>query len=165
MNNIQEFIDYWKSQDKNKPEKYKKIYLIYKKDNKNIDILDEDKIMNQFVLDNPFISFKEFKDIIIKNNLIDTNNKNYKIPYEFYLLSKILYENPTNENKIKEIGYKIYSYGDTKLMRFIYSILSIIHKQYNCSVIKGQNVIYDIYWSQIIENWKISKTLLSNIQK
>ena len=152
MNNIEEFISYWKNFDNNKPDKYLKEYKIYKKDNKNIDILDEDKIMQQFIIDNPFISFIEFKDIIIKNKLI----LGKKIPYELYIFSKSLYENPTNENKIKELGFKIYNYGDKKLMRLIYKILSIIHKEYKDAVVQGQNVIYDINWTPIIPDWKIN---------
>ncbi len=159
MSSIQEFIDNWKNKDKKQNEKYNKIYYIYKKDNLNIDIKDEDAIMIQFVKDNPFISFKEYNQLAIKNNLIYNNGK---VPYVVYLLSRVLYENPTNENKIIEVGKKLYDLGDKKLMRFVYSILSIIHKQYLDPVVNGQNVMYDKYWIKIIDDWKNINILLNN---
>lgn len=142
---IQEFIDEWKNKDidLNKPEKYNKIYYFYKKDNQNIEIKDENAIILQFVNENPFVSYKKFIIIALQNNLIE---KNAKLPYDIYLLTKIIYENPTNEDKIIDYGQRIYKLGGSKLIKFVYSILSIIHKQYLDPVVSGQQAIYDKCW-------------------
>ncbi len=152
-NNINDIINIWKKDDESKPSKFRKIYNIYKKDIHGQDIKDEDKIMLTFIEENPFISYKEFNNIAMKNGLIDSS---LVIPFDIYNISKLLYMNPIDKNKIIEIGKALYESGGKKLMRLVSKILTYYYNQYSDPVVFSQQAIIDLIWDNIESNWKYS---------
>jgi len=118
----------------------------------NQDIIEtENDIIKSFVTSTPYPSYQEMMDYL-KNN-IELECEYGEINHN---LCKTIYENPTNEELIIEVGKKIYKRGGIQALYANYTILKYFSPYWRSTniVIKSQGSMIGHFFQSVTEEWK-----------
>jgi hypothetical protein len=112
----------------------------------------EDKILTEFVNKMPYPEYKKLLDTLNHNVILSC-----PYSYDFHTWCQTIYENPTDEKLIVEMGKKIYKKGGLQALKQSHSILSYFspYMASTDTVIRSQSIMIGKYFHGVCSEWEM----------